>query len=397
MCFLNIRIYSMKYFLLLFVSLLFSFSISKSQVEIQLSDITLKNGHTIYTRTLSNSAFSEFAVGADQQWDFSGAEMIGEMMTYEYTTPPVNSAFSTATHATLGMFGFPSIGYVVPTATFYELNQDGYFELGNYHDSTFIPLSQDEQTNATVATQNSLFLPTPRLGYQLPMVYNETEMITPEPVKRNIDIVLNVPAAGLTDAPFNYFRTELLSFKTVGWGKLKLAGFEMEEDVIVVERYRSQVDSFYLYGGPAPAMLLTGFGLEQGSTSNFRTLFFYAKGYPQAILTLSLNAEGQVLYAEQMSYNPTMSVNNQDLGVNQPNVFPNPSNGEFTVDIKDYADAKYVEVYSMTGELLLKKNLEAGSSQSTFRLINAQSGSYIFSINNESGRSLTSGKLMISK
>jgi len=387
----------MKYFILLSVTLLFGYSISNSQVVIQSSDVTLTNGQTIYQRNLPASAFSEFEVGADKQWDFSTAGFVGEMMTLDFVTPPTNPEFSTATHATLGMFGFPSIGYIVPTVTYYELNQDGFFELGNYHQTTEIPLSQDGKTNANVPEQNSPFLPAPRVGFPLPLVYNESETLIPDPCNRTINMVINVPAAGLTDAPFDYSRIELLSYKTVGWGKLKLSGYEQEEDVIVVERYRSQVDSFYLYSQPAPDMLLSSFGLEQGSTTSFRTLFFFAKGYPQSILNLSLNAEGQVINAFQIAYNPTMGVDNQDILLYQPNVFPNPSNGEFTVVTKDYADAKYIEVYSMNGELMLKKNLEEGSSETTFRLINAPSGSYIFSINNESGRALSSGKLMISK
>jgi hypothetical protein len=387
----------MKFYIILVVSLVLGFSISNSQVVIQSSDVTLTNGQTIYQKNLNASVFSGFEVGTDKQWDFSAAGFVGETMTLDFVTPPVNPEFSTATHATLSMFGFPSIGYVVPTATYYELNQDGYFELGNYHQATYIPLNQDGSNNANVEDQNSLFLPAPRLAFPMPLVYNESETNTPAPVKRTIQMEINVPAAGLEDAPFDYARIEMLSYQTVGWGKIKLPGYENEEDVIVVERLRSQVDSFYLYSQPAPEMLLTAFGLQQGSTSNFRTLFFFAKGYPQPILNLSLNAEGQVTNAFQIAYDLTMSVDNQDLSSYQPNVFPNPSNGEFTVDTKDYADANFIEVYSMNGELLLKKNLEAGSTQSTFRLINAPSGSYIFSINNESGRSLSSGKLMITK
>jgi len=78
-------------------------------------------------------------------------------------------------------------------------------------------------------------------------------------------------------------------------------------------------------------------------------------------------------------------------------VYPNPSHGTFTFQIKneELKNKNIVEVYNMLGEKVYSKQLTKDSEQWTIDLSNQSSGIYLYRIITESGSLVSDGKLII--
>jgi hypothetical protein len=78
------------------------------------------------------------------------------------------------------------------------------------------------------------------------------------------------------------------------------------------------------------------------------------------------------------------------------NVFPNPSNGIFSVELKMNSEKLKIEVYSMLGEKIESQSV-IGNSQFVIDLSSQPNGIYLYRITSEAGDYTISGKLVIQK
>jgi hypothetical protein len=76
-------------------------------------------------------------------------------------------------------------------------------------------------------------------------------------------------------------------------------------------------------------------------------------------------------------------------------VYPNPSNGQFTVEVKGHNAAVVVGVYNMVGQLVSTVQLDANQAQQ-FDMGDAQSGIYLVRVSDaNTGTLLANSKLII--
>ena len=78
------------------------------------------------------------------------------------------------------------------------------------------------------------------------------------------------------------------------------------------------------------------------------------------------------------------------------NIFPNPSNGKFSVELKMNSEKLKIEVYSMLGEKIESQSV-IGNSQFVIDLSSQPNGIYLYRISSEAGDYTISGKLVIQK
>lgn len=83
-------------------------------------------------------------------------------------------------------------------------------------------------------------------------------------------------------------------------------------------------------------------------------------------------------------------VENQDNALF--NVFPNPNNGSFNVIIPENLIKSKIEIYSIVGQLILSKQLNAGN---TFINLEKERGLFMYLIIDENDRVEAKGKIIL--
>ncbi|MDX9791260.1 MAG: T9SS type A sorting domain-containing protein [Candidatus Kapaibacterium sp.] len=381
----------MKFFTMLFLTAVCSFNILISQTVINSTDFTLTNGQQNIYHSIDVKSLTGLELGPDINWDLTEIPLMGDSFVELTEKPPVTMSFPTATHAVYTMFGFPSIGYIIPTVVFLEHNQEGFYELGSMHAETKINLNEDGTAYAEIKEQSTVFQPNGILVTTFPMQYSEDGGLETEPVHRDVNLTITIPDM-LTDAPLTYRRYESAKFEPVAWGKLSLKSYPGDLDVVGYKKNITGLDSFFLYGMPAPEPLLQAFGLVQGRQDNWERIDFFAKGLPLSVLELHFE-DGKVYMAYQLE-NPAMSAEDESVSLS-PAAYPNPSTGSITIDTKDFPDAEQITIHSVQGVLLSQQQVK--ESINTINLTNAPNGTYMYIVRSGQGRILKSGKFSLTK
>lgn len=94
--------------------------------------------------------------------------------------------------------------------------------------------------------------------------------------------------------------------------------------------------------------------------------------------------EGQVLYPDTFTdCQLNTSVLNNGIISDQINIYPNPSDGSFTVDLGQPNDIKEIRLTNMIGNIVFRKQI---SNQNKVNIDNLPGGAYIFTIINKENR-----------
>ncbi len=93
-------------------------------------------------------------------------------------------------------------------------------------------------------------------------------------------------------------------------------------------------------------------------------------------------------YADSIMGIAQLKVNSEEL-----TVFPNPSNGVFTVELKTNSEKLKVEVYSILGQPIYKAPLTAETTQ--LNLSTEPKGIYLYRVVTNAGTLAAQGKLII--
>lgn len=118
---------------------------------------------------------------------------------------------------------------------------------------------------------------------------------------------------------------------------------------------------------------------------------------------IGFDAAGNMYIADNYNNRIRKVTNVLDLGVNhlsaptaQLKVYPNPTNGYFTIALQNANGESQLEVYSMLGEKVYSQ-LSTFSSPLSINLSNQPTGIYLYRIVSETGELLGQGKLIIQK
>jgi hypothetical protein len=76
-------------------------------------------------------------------------------------------------------------------------------------------------------------------------------------------------------------------------------------------------------------------------------------------------------------------------------VYPNPSNGNFTLSFSDINEKCNVEIYNVLGEKVYKETLTQNQSNNAINLTGQSNGVYLYRVLNDEDRLVGSGKLII--
>ncbi len=322
------------------------------------SALTSAIGQTPITLTQANyPVFTDFVqrqpasianptIIPNNSWDYSTANGTASTNPYYAETDP----FFTSVGIDSWTNGFvnmtPSLGYNV--AWEFDNNVNGVDEAGIY-----VYAQAYDLAGLTGSINDSIFYPlqayifsSPRRILKFPCTFNDNWSSVS---RREVNFVMNVPAFGLNYAPAKHIFTVTKQDTIKTWGKMRLytaTGPSIYYDVIMNKIKQTTVDSFYLGGSPAPAALLSGFGVSQGQTTVSNRYIFYRENYstPMAVFNYGTNnyttpisvfleaanlqtqgtgvEEAQLTHAALFFPNPTNSglINVQFVGLNVPQV-----------------------------------------------------------------------------
>lgn len=218
-----------------------------------------------------------------------------------------------------------------------------------------------------------------------------------------ITMTLPAPLPPLNNAPAQRRSIINSTSEVIGWGRLSIKRLDGKpsgtKHVLLVKSTVSTQDSFYVNGSPAPAQLLQAAGLQQGQTQVVYQKSFYREYemMPMANITYEdasfddSKKKDINLHAQRLPYPD--GVADVDGGL-MAEIYPNPSNGIFTVQIPESGNSQWsYSVTDMTGKLVTQGRLN--SSKTLVSLQSAvASGSYIVTILQD-GTAVSGHKLVI--
>lgn len=226
--------------------------------------------------------------------------------------------------------------------------------------------------------------------------------------RRIMNFVLTIAAAGLDHVPAQYVSYFRRKDTIAGWGKLTVhtpSGPSIPYDVLMNKIVRYYDDSFYLAGSPAPAALLSSFGLAQNQhTDSACRINFQRKGSYNYLYSIYYGSDNtfttpvaQYQVADDLR---ALGVGDMDGNAFTTVLFPNPSAGDainLVVSGKDVKDAKYY-VTDMAGRTVQAGALDMQHGQARIAfdhtLVNGQ---YVINVVDDASNKLFSDQFTVAR
>ena len=332
--------------------------------------------------------------------------------TWNYTTltPANNYTFdyialtspllATLTHVETGLVD-PIAGRIVDFNNLWGLGADGWGIIGrNYPAQRYGigDLTGNPLDSFNLEEQYSIF-PSKMKLMPFPMTQGTTNGSN---FLRSYTASLTLTNYGIINTPFEKRSREIRKDTVVGWGTIttKLpTGNSVPYPCLLVNRHIRIVDSFYLGGQPAPAVLLQAFGLAQNTIYEISRKTFWRAGELFPAFSITYSDKNFGVYSEYSVNRSGMVVSTENRSQNVAQVlqvFPNPSSTGQTFIVPTKNEAMQVMVTDITGKIVLSTSLAANDSPVQIPLPDhLAKGIYALRVTYLSSQTTESNKLII--
>jgi hypothetical protein len=324
-------------------------------------------------------------LGANQTWNYGGLVATGQT-TNTYNAPTATPAFAGTTRTynytqSLGPFQVQGVSSQALTAT--GLRYLGYS----------IPRQRFGLGSLTGATTDSLVVPAQSVPVGTTLVAFPTTVGT---VNKNFyrsatTGLLTVAIAGFNKTPLRLVQRISSTDSVAGYGTVRVptaAGTSANPALLVRSRV-IEVDSVYLGGQPAPALLLALLGVQQGTVTRSYYDSFYRAGSSQVVLGfVYTSATYQTLQSAVYSGEATLLATRASLAatVGGLSAYPNPlAQGPLVLAAGNGSHA----AVTLTVRDVLGRQLATGRGQlgqPTSLLTGLPQGSYLLEIGTADGQ-----------
>ncbi len=331
-------------------------------------------------------------------WDLSSAEY-GTAGVFNRMNPAINP-FPAASYALPVFFVIGNSGLAYDVDLYHRLGSNGLDRLGQA-----IPTRQAYSLRLITGNPNdSLVFPVQTIPYaqpqkiiQFPATWGGNWISNSS---NSTAFSLTVASFGLNNTPGERRSVISTTDTVVGYGKMKVpvasAGKEsVWVDVLQVRSRTIVTDSFYLGGSPAPAQLLTAFGISQNMKDTVYLVRFFRQGEITPLAeadygTAEYIGQPQDIFISQTNLQPVgiHSINGPGI---QATLFPNPTSGEVNLRINSElkGETRYILTNSL-GQQVAGDKLALQSGAASFSLPNSLiKGLYFITIINGSSASGT--------
>ncbi len=303
-------------------------------------------------------------VGTNQTWNYANQTggTVYSFTYYAYTNPQLPAL----THIDQNLFEPIAGGLGLDYTHLLSLNSNGFQIIGRQYPAQRYGiggLTGNNLDSLTMGLQTIVY-PTPITAIKFPMTMGTAWTSN---ARRSIMSKLTLTNYGIIRSNFEKRSREVRVDSVVGWGDVTSAigaQASIPYRCLLVNRYTTVSDSFYLGGGAASAALLQAFGLAQNQKSNSTRRLFLRAGeiYPQMLFHynstdftsqsgFSCNQHGQTVATEQYR-NATASLQ----------VFPSPNTGEQFQIIPSKQEPMRLTVTDISGSTVADFHLNASSS-----------------------------------
>jgi Secretion system C-terminal sorting domain len=401
----------MKKFLLLTLCVL-TFSLTvKGQITINRADFAVSSTglDSAEWKLMTKTEAILPALGNNQTWDYTTLkDSTPKIYTY-YHTPAatfgaIPAIFSDATFAYNLTTTFRSFPY--QTRVYEKLDATGYVQLGY----TSVDLKYS-LANLSGGTTDSIYFPASTLRFSSPQVYYKFPMTANSVWKTNYKdttpLQLSVALLALNKTPGMRVAQYTILDTIVGWGTLKLknpsGGTALNYAVLLQRETQSRLDSFFLIGAPAPAIILGALGLTQGAITISSPYYtFQGIGFNEPFFTISTNAAGAITFVTRAVL-PSLGLTTDsretpDYAV-ATTVYPNPTTEGVNFEFQKTSMSDWnIMIYDAIGQIVSINRVNAPQgivNQHVTLASSLPSGTYFYNLLDENSLIRANGKFLL--
>jgi Secretion system C-terminal sorting domain len=389
-----------------------SFSLtSKGQITINRTDFAVSgtglDSATFKIMTRTGAFFPTF--GNNQTWDYTALkDSFPALLTYYYTPATsfgaIPTIFSDATFAYNLTTTFRSFPY---QARVYEkLDATGYVQLGYTSVEAKYSLA-----NLSGGTTDSIYFPASALRFSSPQVYYKFPTTANSVWKTNYKdttpLQLSVGLLSLNKTPGMRVAQYTILDTIVGWGNLKLknpsGGTALNFAVLLQRETATRLDSFFLSGAPAPAVIMGALGLTQGAiTLTSPRYTFQGIGFNEPFLSISTNAAGAITFVTRAVLpNLGLTTDNRDIPdyAVAITVYPNPTTEGVNFEFQKTSMPDWnIMIYNTAGQIVSINRVSAPQgivNQHITLASSLPSGTYFYNLLDETSLIRANGKFLL--
>lgn len=371
-----------------------------AQITITAADVPIPGIDTIMEYTSA----SNLPGGNSQNWNTASNAQLGPTtLNFMPETVPFWLGLGANVYRANSKYLTSSLTYNI----FFELAKttNGFHEIGfnvpeqAYSISSFTGNATD---SLKIADQDIVYT-SPKTWIPFPFTTASTQNNTG---RRVMAFTINAPSLGLNNTPFTHVLNEVRKDSIIGWGQMRVYtpdGPSKPYDVLMNQITQYSLDSFYMAGSPAPATLLTAFGVTQGQKVNANNAIqFHRKGNYNYLYRIFYGADN-TFSTIQGAFSHLDNLE-RPLGINQMDqeyatlIFPNPANNtDVNLQImgSEHIDVSTFTITNMMGHLVVENKANLENNSLKLPTANLAKGQYIVNVRAANGNTIITEKVTI--
>lgn len=316
--------------------------------------------------------YPAIAVGSNAYWDFTNASYTNANLFIS------RHAYTLSSNSDVS-FG-DSIWYKINNNLSYEafsyagVTNSGIMYYGEQVPHKLIPIGTitGNQNDSLVFLNQQIDYSSPLVKLKFPATMGSTWQ---SQYHFTTNFTLTATAYGINNVPCER-KTNITKTDTViGWGKIEVknrSGVNSSMmDALMVKSSQFIQDSFFMGGSPAPALMLTAFGLSQGQISLKHEYSFYTPGEVTPVLTsvYTDSTFGRIEHIDVLSKN-WISTQIGEVNFSNMNIYPNPIvNKSIFVSMENNAAGQIdYSVLTVSGQIISKGSLILQNGKSAIEI-----------------------------
>lgn len=336
--------------------------------------------------------------GPLQTWDYS-SWTFDRLSTTLYMDATTDPNFSGALHQTSDNLMFANLP--ITSSVYDGVDANGWYPLGRSYqaaDYSLTAVSGGPTDSIHFLNYNNIY--SGRTDFcPFPLTYSTQRN------QSHVETILfqvSIAAFGLNRTPGSRTRTTNRSLEVVGYGALQMptitGAASAPYDVLLVKISRTEIDSFFLGGAPAPPALLSALGLVQGATIVDSFYNFYAPNYGANILGMTdNNGVAELLFYRTGALDAVLNITH--IQVQPSNCFPNPVQQQqtLTIETNKAIGSAYLNIVDASGRVVFQESLNAvQSKQYEWKLPSTlEKGVYFYQLVDQTAKHSTQGTFQI--